>query len=63
MLGHRDISVTMNVYCDVFEKFEATHRNAVDEYMKQNNIELRKLDTNRIGCKTEQNTIKIAVSP
>lgn len=60
MLGHRDISVTMNVYCDVFEKFEATHRNAVDEYMKQNNIELRKLDTNRIGCKTGQNAVKIA---
>lgn len=62
MLGHRDISVTMNVYCDVFEKFEATHRNAVDEYMKQNNIELRKLDTNRIGCKTGQNAVKIAVN-
>lgn len=62
ILGHRDISVTMNVYCDVFEKFEATHRNAVDEYMKQNNIELRKLDTNRIGCKTVQSAVKIAVS-
>ena len=37
--------------------------NFFSAYMKQNNIELRKLDTNRIGCKTVQNAVKIAVSP
>lgn len=38
-------AVTMNVYCDVFEKFEAAHLNAVDEYMKLNNIGLGKSET------------------
>lgn len=48
MLGHKDISVTMNVYCDVFEKFEAAHLNAVDEYMKLNNIGLGKSETKTV---------------
>lgn len=51
ILGHKDISVTMNVYCDVFEKFEAAHLNAVDEYMKLNNIGLGK---------PEAKTVKVA---
>ena len=48
ILGHKDISVTMNVYCDVFEKFEAAHLNAVDEYMKLNNIGLGKSETKTV---------------
>lgn len=51
ILGHKDISVTMNVYCDVFEKFEAAHLNAVDKYMKLNNIGLEK---------SEAKTVKVA---
>lgn len=51
ILGHKDISVTMNVYCDVFEKFEAAHLNAVDKYMKLNNIGLGK---------SEIKTVKVA---
>lgn len=48
ILGHKDISVTMNVYCDVFEKFEAAHLNAVDKYMKLNNIVLGKSETKTV---------------
>lgn len=48
ILGHKDISVTMNVYCDVFEKFEAAHLNAVDKYMKLNNIGLGKSETKTV---------------
>jgi hypothetical protein len=38
----------MNVYCDVFEKFEAAHLNAVDKYMKLNNIGLGKSETKTV---------------
>ncbi len=48
ILGHKDISVTMNVYCDVFEKFETAHLNAVDKYMKLNNIGLGKSETKTV---------------
>ena len=38
ILGHTDISITLNVYCDVFEKYENEHMAAASEYMKANNL-------------------------
>lgn len=38
ILGHTDISITLNVYCDVFERYESEHMTAATEYMKANNL-------------------------
>lgn len=38
ILGHSDISITLNVYCSVFEKYRNEHLVVADEYMKANNI-------------------------
>lgn len=40
ILGHRDISITLNVYCDCFEKYENQHLNAAMEYMRANNLSI-----------------------
>lgn len=34
ILGHKDISVTLNTYCDVFAKFEKEHLNNADNYIE-----------------------------
>lgn len=33
-LGHKDIKITLNTYCDVFDKFENKHLEKVDEYIE-----------------------------
>lgn len=38
ILGHRDISTTLNVYCDCFKKYELEHLDVANEYMKSNNL-------------------------
>ena len=38
ILGHKDISTTLNVYCDCFEKYEQEHMHIANEYMKANNL-------------------------
>ena len=38
VLGHKDISTTLNVYCDCFEKYEQEHLDVANEYMKRNNL-------------------------
>lgn len=38
ILGHSDISITLNVYCSVFEKYRNEHLAIADEYMKANNL-------------------------
>ena len=38
ILGHRDITTTLNTYCDCFEKYEQEHLNVADEYLKSNNL-------------------------
>lgn len=40
ILGHSDINITLNVYCDVFEKFRNEHLEIADEYMRANNLKL-----------------------
>lgn len=40
ILGHSDISITLNVYCDCFEKYENQHLKTVSEYMKANNLQI-----------------------
>lgn len=40
ILGHKDISVTLDTYCDIFEHFETKHLNIADEYMKENNLSI-----------------------
>lgn len=34
-LGHQDIKITLNTYCDVFEKFESEHLENVDNYIEK----------------------------
>lgn len=38
ILGHRDITTTLNVYCDCFDKYEQEHLDVANEYMKKNNL-------------------------
>ena len=38
VLGHKDISTTLNVYCDCFEKYEQEHMDIANEYMRANNL-------------------------
>ena len=40
ILGHTDISITLNVYCSVFDKYSNEHLAVADEYMKANNLEI-----------------------
>ena len=40
ILGHTDISITLNVYCSVFEKYSNEHLTVADDYMKANNLEI-----------------------
>ena len=40
LLGHTDINITLNTYCTVFEKYTFEHLAVVDEYMRQNNINI-----------------------
>lgn len=38
ILGHRDITTTLNTYCDCFEKYEQEHLDIANEYMRSNNL-------------------------
>lgn len=38
ILGHKDINITLNTYCSVFEKYSNEHLAVADEYMKANNL-------------------------
>ncbi len=38
ILGHKDISVTLDTYCDVFEQYESEHCSIADEYMRKINL-------------------------
>ena len=38
ILGHTDISITLNTYTSVFEKYRNEHLVVADEYMKANNL-------------------------
>lgn len=38
ILGHKDISTTLNVYCDCFEEYEKEHLKTTDDYLKSNNL-------------------------
>lgn len=38
VLGHKEISTTLDVYCDCFDKYEQEHLDVANEYMKSNNL-------------------------
>lgn len=38
ILGHTDITITLNTYCSVFEKYRNEHLAVADEYMKANKL-------------------------
>lgn len=38
ILGHTDIRITLDTYCDVFQKFSNENLAIADEYMRSNNI-------------------------
>lgn len=40
LLGHTDISITLNTYCDVFQKFSNESLLEADKYMKENSIKI-----------------------
>ena len=45
-LGHSDVSITMNIYCSVFDKFRKEHLATARDYMLKNNLSMRC----HIGC-------------
>lgn len=46
LLGHSDISITLDTYCSVFDKYRNEHLLTVREYMKNNNLSI----SCQIGC-------------
>lgn len=50
LLGHTDIKITMNTYCDVFNAFESDYISQVSEYLKKGVIE------NQASAEEEQKT-------
>ena len=40
LLGHTDIRITLNTYCDAFEQFESVNIAKVNEYMRQQGLTL-----------------------
>ena len=42
-LGHRDITITLNTYADVFSKYEDTCDNSYINYLEQNNLGCSKI--------------------
>ena len=46
LLGHSDISITLDTYCSVFDKYRNEHLDIVREYMKNNNLSI----SCQIGC-------------
>ena len=38
LLGHTDIRITLDTYCDVFQKYSMENLAVADSYMKSNNI-------------------------
>lgn len=38
IMGHANVSTTLNVYCDVFDKFEKQHADISYIYLKENNL-------------------------
>lgn len=40
ILGHTDISITLDTYCDVFERYANKNLRILDKYMVENNLEI-----------------------
>lgn len=40
ILGHTDIRVTLDTYCDVFQKYSYENLAIADNYMKKNNLDI-----------------------
>lgn len=38
IMGHANVSTTLNVYCEVFDKFKQTHIDMSYEYLEKNNL-------------------------
>ncbi|MBR2743572.1 MAG: site-specific integrase [Clostridia bacterium] len=41
LLGHTDIRITMDTYCDAFDKFQSENIAAANEYLRQNGLTLQ----------------------
>lgn len=52
LLGHTDIRITLNTYCNAFDKFQNENINLANEYLKQNGLTLNK---NNNGLKAAAN--------
>ena len=46
LLGHSDISITLDTYCSVFDKYRNEHLELIRKYMKNNNLSI----SCQIGC-------------
>lgn len=40
VLGHTDISITLDTYCDVFQKYSNENISIADEYMRKNDLKI-----------------------
>ena len=41
LMGHANVSTTLNVYCDVFDKFEKQHADASYLYLQKNGLTIK----------------------
>lgn len=56
LLGHTDIKITLNTYCNAFDKFQNDNINLATEYLKQNGLTLCK---NNNGSEAVKNNVEI----
>ncbi len=48
LLGHEDISITINTYVDVFDRYEKQYDNSVNDYLVKNNLVFSDFSINEI---------------
>lgn len=59
LLGHTDIKITLNTYCNAFEKFQNDNINLANEYLKQNGLTLNKINNGSTAVEENKKTVSV----
>lgn len=59
LLGHTDIKITLNIYCNAFEKFQNDNINLANEYLKQNGLTLNKINNGSTAVEENKKTVSV----
>jgi len=58
LMGHAKIQTTLEIYCDVFDRYEKQHSKKTLEYLRDNNLLLVPMEDNKETPKDLDNVIK-----